>query len=80
MGEGLTAGWWYGFLDEYLQSELDVTRCSYKLLASNIFVAHTDYVRRQMVYGLLQVRIPFSYLPCGWWGSGLTDAGLVVLG
>ncbi|OOG00426.1 hypothetical protein ASPCADRAFT_158455 [Aspergillus carbonarius ITEM 5010] len=40
--------------DEYLQSELDVTRCSYKLLASNIFVAHTDYVRRQMLYGLLQ--------------------------
>ncbi|GLB04859.1 hypothetical protein AtubIFM57258_010880 [Aspergillus tubingensis] len=42
------------YKDEYLQSELDVTRCSYKLLASNIFVAHTDYVRRQMVYGLLQ--------------------------
>ncbi|RAL03753.1 DUF2013 domain-containing protein [Aspergillus ibericus CBS 121593] len=42
------------YKDEYLQSELDVTRCSYKLLASNIFVAHTDYVRRQMLYGLLQ--------------------------
>ncbi|GKZ32723.1 hypothetical protein AbraIFM66950_002330 [Aspergillus brasiliensis] len=42
------------YKDEYLQSELDVTRCSYKLLASNLFVAHTDYVRRQMVYGLLQ--------------------------
>ena len=51
---------WGMVLDEYLQSELDVTRCSYKLLASNIFVAHTDYVRRQMVYGLLQVRISFS--------------------
>lgn len=51
---------WGMVLDEYLQSELDVTRCSYKLLTSNIFVAHTDYVRRQMVYGLLQVRISFS--------------------
>ncbi|PYH87344.1 hypothetical protein BO71DRAFT_489646 [Aspergillus ellipticus CBS 707.79] len=42
------------YRDEYLQSDLDVTRCSYKLLASNIFVSHTDYVRRQMIYGLLQ--------------------------
>ncbi|PWY88474.1 hypothetical protein BO70DRAFT_427245 [Aspergillus heteromorphus CBS 117.55] len=42
------------YRDEYLQSDLDITRCSYKLLASNIFVAHTDYVRRQMIYGLLQ--------------------------
>lgn len=40
--------------DEYLHSELAVSRCSYKLLASSIFAAHGDYVRRQMVYGLLQ--------------------------
>ncbi|PYH46820.1 uncharacterized protein BP01DRAFT_292703 [Aspergillus saccharolyticus JOP 1030-1] len=41
-------------IDEYLQGELDVTRCLYKLLASSIFASHADYVRRQMIYCLLQ--------------------------
>ncbi|KAE8379632.1 hypothetical protein BDV26DRAFT_291090 [Aspergillus bertholletiae] len=42
------------YKDEYLQTELDVTRCSYKLLSSKVFASHADYVRRQMIYGLLQ--------------------------
>ncbi|KKK27251.1 hypothetical protein ARAM_002238 [Aspergillus rambellii] len=42
------------YKEQYLQSELEVTRCSFKLISSTIFVAHTDYVRRQMIYGLLQ--------------------------
>jgi hypothetical protein len=41
---------------EYLQSDYDVARCCYKLLESALFKAHQDYVRRQVVYGLLQVR------------------------
>ncbi|KAJ5990098.1 hypothetical protein N7499_010624 [Penicillium canescens] len=40
--------------DEYLQTETDIARCSYKLFASSIFAAHADYVRRQIIYGLLQ--------------------------
>ncbi|KAF7588306.1 hypothetical protein BBP40_005905 [Aspergillus hancockii] len=42
------------YKDEYLQTELEVTRCSYKLLSSGIFASHAEYVRRQMIYGLLQ--------------------------
>ncbi|KAJ5606409.1 hypothetical protein N7510_009190, partial [Penicillium lagena] len=40
--------------DEYLSSEYNISRCSYKLFASSIFAAHADYVRRQIIYGLLQ--------------------------
>ncbi|KAJ5570530.1 uncharacterized protein N7459_009960 [Penicillium hispanicum] len=40
--------------DEILQSEYDISRCSYQLFASSIFAAHADYVRRQIIYGLLQ--------------------------
>ncbi|KAJ5086850.1 hypothetical protein NUU61_008157 [Penicillium alfredii] len=40
--------------DDCLRSEYDISRCSYKLFASPIFAAHTDYVRRQIIYGLLQ--------------------------
>lgn len=47
-----------GSQGEYLKSEYDVARCSYKLLSSGLFAAHADYVRRQIVYGLLQVREP----------------------
>ncbi|KAI9735866.1 MAG: hypothetical protein M1834_001331 [Cirrosporium novae-zelandiae] len=39
---------------EYLPSEYDVAKCSYKLLQSTLFCAHKDYVRRQIIYGLLQ--------------------------
>ncbi|MCJ1350342.1 MAG: hypothetical protein MMC33_000323 [Icmadophila ericetorum] len=39
---------------EYLQSEYDVVQCSYKLLESALFTTHADYVRRQIIYSLLQ--------------------------
>ncbi len=42
-------------LAEYLSSEQAIAQCSYKLLHSELFQAHKDYVRRQIVYGLLQV-------------------------
>ncbi|KAJ9482939.1 hypothetical protein VN97_g10483 [Penicillium thymicola] len=42
------------YKDEYLRSETDISRCSYKLFTSNIFTSHADYVRRQILYGLLQ--------------------------
>lgn len=47
--------------EEYLQSEFEVARCSFKLLSSTIFVAHSDYVRRQMIYALLQVPLPICF-------------------
>ncbi|KAL2850968.1 hypothetical protein BJX68DRAFT_76301 [Aspergillus pseudodeflectus] len=46
--------------EQYLRSELEVSRCSFKLLSSAIFVAHTDYVRRQMIYALLQEDDPVT--------------------
>ncbi|KAJ5190405.1 uncharacterized protein N7498_009390 [Penicillium cinerascens] len=42
------------YKDEYLSADYDISRCSYKLFASSIFAAHADYVRRQIIYGLLQ--------------------------
>lgn len=44
-------------LEEYLQSEFAVARCSFKLLESGLFIAHKDYVRRQIIYSLLQVGV-----------------------
>jgi hypothetical protein len=41
--------------EQYLRSEYEVITCSLTLLSSAIFVAHKDYVRRQMIYALLQV-------------------------
>lgn len=41
--------------DDYLRTELDVSRCLFKLFASDIFGAHADYVRKQIIYGLIQV-------------------------
>lgn len=40
---------------EYLQTEYDVARCSIKLLQSSLFTNNKEYVRRQIIYGLLQV-------------------------
>ncbi|CAI7617118.1 unnamed protein product [Penicillium manginii] len=40
--------------DECLRTDFDISRCSYKLFASSIFTEHADYVRRQIIYGLLQ--------------------------
>ncbi|EKV07458.1 Protein dip1 [Penicillium digitatum] len=48
--------------DEYLRSETDISRCSYKLFTSSIFASHADYVRRQILYGLLQDDDPTTLL------------------
>ncbi|KAL4996054.1 hypothetical protein BDV10DRAFT_122376 [Aspergillus recurvatus] len=48
------------YKEQYLPSEFEVTTCSFKLLSSAIFVAHTDYVRRQMIYALLQEDDPVT--------------------
>jgi hypothetical protein len=39
----------------YVNSIYDISRCSYELLSSSLFSKHVDYVRRQIIYGLLQV-------------------------
>ncbi|KAJ5935477.1 hypothetical protein N7466_005024 [Penicillium verhagenii] len=41
-------------IDEFLQSEWEISQCSYKLFSSSIFSENCDYVRRQITYGLLQ--------------------------
>jgi hypothetical protein len=46
----------WNLTDEFLNSEYDVSRCSYKLFSSSLFAEHTDYIRRQIIYSLLQVR------------------------
>ncbi|KAI4165124.1 MAG: hypothetical protein LQ342_001401 [Letrouitia transgressa] len=43
---------------EYLSTEYDIARCSYKLLDSALFSKHKDYVRWQIVYSLLQEDSP----------------------
>ncbi|CAD6571718.1 MAG: hypothetical protein ASARMPREDX12_004663 [Alectoria sarmentosa] len=43
---------------EYIQSEYDIARCSYRLLGSSLFTKNKDYVRRQIVYSLLQEDSP----------------------
>ena len=42
--------------DEYLDSDYEIAKCSCQLLDSTIFKDHADYVRKQIVHGLLQVR------------------------
>lgn len=42
------------FKDEYIQSDYELTRCSHKLLESELFEANKDYVRIQIIYSLLQ--------------------------
>ena len=41
--------------EDYLQSDSDIARCSAKLLDSRLFNGHQEYVRRQIIYCLLQV-------------------------
>lgn len=48
------------YKEQYLQSEFEVTTCSLTLVSSAIFVAHKDYVRRQMIYALLQEDDPVT--------------------
>ena len=43
--------------DEYLDSDYEIAKCSCQLLDSSIFRDHADYVRKQIVHGLLQVRL-----------------------
>lgn len=43
---------------EYIQTEYDIARCSYRLLESSLFAQNKDYVRRQIVYSLLQEDSP----------------------
>lgn len=61
LGSGLI----FDLTEEYLPSEYDLARCSCKLLASSLFAAHTEYVRRQIIYGLLQVTMPVVFMPRG---------------
>jgi hypothetical protein len=42
------------FKDEYLRSDYDIARCFQRLLDSPLFQANKDYVRTQIVYGLIQ--------------------------
>ncbi|KAH8701859.1 hypothetical protein BGW36DRAFT_394652 [Talaromyces proteolyticus] len=42
------------FKRQFLNGEYDVSRCSYKLFSSNLFAQHADYIRRQIIYSLLQ--------------------------
>ncbi|KAL8713935.1 MAG: hypothetical protein Q9220_002081 [cf. Caloplaca sp. 1 TL-2023] len=43
---------------EYLHTEYDIARCAFKLLESTLFSAHKDYVRRQIVFSLLEEDSP----------------------
>jgi len=45
------------FADNYLHTDYDFARCCYELLGSKTFAQNRDYVRRQFVYGILQVRL-----------------------
>ena len=42
------------FRDQFLDSEDDITTCTHKLLASDLFGGNRDYVRTQIIYSLLQ--------------------------
>ena len=50
---GLVAG-------EYINSDYDVARCAHKLLCSTLFEDHGEYIRKQIVHCLLEVRHPTS--------------------
>ncbi|KAH7085305.1 hypothetical protein BKA63DRAFT_559942 [Paraphoma chrysanthemicola] len=39
---------------EYLQTDYSVAKCIFRLLEGDLYVAHKDYVRRQIIYCLLQ--------------------------
>ncbi|KAJ4290970.1 pre-rRNA processing [Kalmusia sp. IMI 367209] len=42
------------YQSEYLQTEYSVAKCVYRLIQGELFSAHKDYVRRQIIYCLLQ--------------------------
>ena len=41
---------------EYVNSDYDVARCAHKLLCSALFEKHGEYIRKQIVHCLLEVR------------------------
>jgi hypothetical protein len=41
--------------DEYLQSDYDIARCSYKLLDSALFLAHKTACRKKIISQLMKV-------------------------
>ncbi|KAL8808428.1 MAG: hypothetical protein Q9223_003814, partial [Gallowayella weberi] len=43
---------------DFLHAEYDIVRCSLKLLESPLFSTHKDYVRRQIIYSLLEEESP----------------------
>ncbi|KAL8739222.1 MAG: hypothetical protein Q9181_000113 [Wetmoreana brouardii] len=43
---------------EYLQNDYDIARCCFKLLESGLFSSHKDYVRRQIVFSVLEEDSP----------------------
>ncbi|OJD19736.1 hypothetical protein AJ78_00359 [Emergomyces pasteurianus Ep9510] len=45
-------------VDTLLASEYEISQCSERLLASEFFVANADYIRRQIIYCLLQDDAP----------------------
>jgi len=47
---------WLTHSADYLSSDYDLARCCYALLGSEVFQQNREYVRRQFIYGLLQVR------------------------
>lgn len=42
------------YKSEYLQTDYNIAKCTYRLLQGDLFCAHKDYVRRQLIYCLLQ--------------------------
>ncbi|KAF1949789.1 hypothetical protein CC80DRAFT_253106 [Byssothecium circinans] len=42
------------YKSEYLQTDYNIAKCIYRLLQGELFNAHKDYVRRQILYCLLQ--------------------------
>ncbi|KAL8784446.1 MAG: hypothetical protein Q9213_003969 [Squamulea squamosa] len=47
-----------GIAGDYIRTEYDIARCSLKLLQSDLYSAHKDYVRRQITYSLLEEDSP----------------------
>ncbi|KAH8726637.1 hypothetical protein GQ44DRAFT_613418 [Phaeosphaeriaceae sp. PMI808] len=42
------------YKSEYLQTDYSVAKCIFRLLEGNLYIAHKDYVRRQIIYCVLQ--------------------------
>lgn len=44
--------------ERFLPTEYDLGRCALKLQDSTLFAVHADYIRRQFVQSLVEVRVP----------------------